>query len=201
MGSILKPETIDAISKLSAGAAFFILCIGITITLYKFIQNTAKAQQRSDEQEAKMLGIISDFTTALNGVREALRKISDSDDRQVAQMALMGKEVNDHTRLVTETLSLLSGDINSIHTMATASFTRVIGELEGIKAVVDRLPDADVLKAEIGRVMAVVDEMKKEPPPKITGEVKAAILAEAAKEKPRVDGAAEITSEADKGTA
>jgi len=200
MDSILKPETIDAISKLSAGAAFFILCIGITITLYKFIQNTAKAQQRSDEQEAKMLGIISDFTTALNGVREALRKISDSDDRQVAQMALMGKEVNDHTRLVTETLSLLSGDINSIHTMATASFTRVIGELEGIKAVVDRLPDADVLKAEIGRVMAVVDEMKKEPPPKITGEVKAAILAEAAKEKPRVNGAAEITNEADKGT-
>lgn len=201
MESILKPETIDAISKLSAGAAFFILCIGITITLYKFIQNTAKAQQRSDEQEAKMLGIISDFTTALNGVREALRKISDSDDRQVAQMALMGKEVNDHTRLVTETLSLLSGDINSIHTMATASFTRVIGELEGIKQVVDRLPDADVLKAEIGRVMAVVEDIKKEPPKVITSEITAAILAEAAKEKPRVNGAAEITSEADKGTA
>lgn len=199
MESILKPETIDAISKLSAGAAFFILCIGITITLYKFIQNTAKAQQRSDEQEAKMLGIIADFTTALNGVREALRKISDSDDRQVTQMALMGKEVNDHTRLVTETLSLLSGDINSIHTMATASFTRVIGELEGIKQVVDRLPDADVLKAEIGRVMAVIEDIKKEPPKVITSEITAAILAEA-KEKPRVINGADF-SEADKGTA
>lgn len=198
MESILKPESIDAISKLSAGAAFFLLCIGITYTLYKFIQNTAKAQQRSDEQEAKMLAIIADFTTALNGVREALRKISDSDDRQVAQMALMGKEVNDHTRLVTETLSLLSGDINSIHTMATASFTRVINELEGIKQVVDRLPDADVLKLEIGRILSVVDEMKKEPPKTITSEVKAAILAEAI-EKPRmVNGATEM-SEVDKG--
>lgn len=195
METLLNPTFIDAASKVSIATALFILCLFASYTLYKNIQNAAKAQQ-------SMLDIIGDLTSALNGVKDAIQKNAETGERTAGQMVLVEKGFNDHTRLVVDTLdafvNTFGSDIRFMKKLAESEFKQITEKIDGLKAVVDKLPPADMLKTEFDRVYQAVQEVRQTPPKVITSEMQAAILAEA-KEKPRVINGADF-SEADKGT-
>ena len=195
MESLLNPALIDAVSKIAPGTAFFIFCLTISYTLYKYMRDAAKTQQ-------DMLEIIGNLTTALNGVKDAIQKTAESGERTAGQMVLVEKGLNDHTRLVVDTLDAFvqtfGSDIRFVRKLAESEFKQITSKLDDLKTVVDKLPTTDAIKTEFERVYNAVQEIRQTPPKAITSEVSAAILAIADK-KPRVNGTAVITDESDKG--
>lgn len=227
METFLSPELLDSLGKASGFVVLAVIVILLIATIFIIIRFVGNALKQSNDGMNKALSIHSDSVDAARDNAAAIRelvtvvktveKAMANQDRVVAQImgtveaqgvinAKLGDTLNlieisfrTHNKVVTDTLSMLAFDVNDLQDIVNKRADGLTVIIEKVLARLDALP-ADVAMQVKEHVAVILLQSTPTPPKAITNEVATAILATADK-KPRVNGAAVIDSESDKGTA
>jgi hypothetical protein len=202
MENLLSPQLLDALGKASG----FAILSGITgLIIYALIQTIKNANSealRNNEETKMLLALYSENIAALKSLEKVIASMERTSAQNIGAIEAQGvlasqvsnnlvtleKSFRDHNNAVAETLGVLSTNIVDLE----AFFKRRTDEL------LERL---DKLPADVGLVVKehiAAMLLQSTPPPKITGEVAKAILADATKKPPLQNGAA-IETESQKG--
>lgn len=194
MENLLTPENIAALKDIG-------ISVLLIVVLVYFLRNQATSASQQSEETKLLINLLTDNTKAFQGIENALKELARTNTQSIGAIEAQGvlasqisnnlvvleKSFRDHNNAVAETLGVLS--------------TNIV-DLEGyLKRRMDELfTRIDALPIEVGVVVKehiAVMLLQSTPPPRITGEMAAAIL-DGADKKPRVVNGA-VTDESQKG--
>lgn len=172
-------------------------------------QSIENLQARFDRQQSENLEEINLLKRDAKDNRDKIAKLN----REIEKLQSDLEQENQRRTVAEERATKLENRQNELENMntrlnmdnnhMTQSNLRLQNRIVELQADIDKLRfENNKLAQQLAEALNEIDALRngQVQPAKITGEIKAAIL-EAAKEKPHINGAAEITSEADKGTA
>lgn len=182
----ISPETLKALDELSGVGLAVVIILVVALLVNQFIKNNNNTTNRNSDETKVMLQLIADLITALKGldttlqsVRENSRQGTDVMETQAVVMSsirdtllMLEKSMRDHNIAMVETVGTLASNMGDFESVLRKRTDEII-------AMLHRIPDnvAELVKEHI-TVMLV--KTVTAAPKEITGEIKKAIIADAA---------------------
>lgn len=182
----ISPETLKALSDLGGVAIAFLIVVVVAALANQFIKNNNNTVNRNSDETQHLLKLFADNIAALKGLDVTLQAQRDGHRQNTEVMETQAvvlssirdtlieqsKSSRDHGIAVTETIGTLAVNVGDLESVLRARTDEII-------VLLRRIP-VDITSAVREDIAAMLLNTVNATPKSITGEIKKAIIADAA---------------------